>query len=62
MDADEHSRMTDEERAAFHRERHVFALVVTAAVTVVMFLVLLVLINHYEDTPMCGTGQDYGPC
>ncbi|MFF6786360.1 hypothetical protein [Streptomyces sp. NPDC012510] len=62
MDAEEHTRPTDEERAEADRRRHRFALVVTAAATVVMFLVLLVLIGHYEDTPMCGTGQDYGPC
>ncbi|MER6161993.1 hypothetical protein ABT147_41965 [Streptomyces sp. NPDC001868] len=62
MDADEYARMTEEERAEFARDRHVVALAVTAAVTVVMFLVMLVLIDHYSDTPMCGTGQDHGPC
>ncbi|WP_326579324.1 hypothetical protein OG250_17880 [Streptomyces sp. NBC_00487] len=62
MDADQYTRMSDEERAEFLRRRHVVAVAVTAAVTVVMLLVTLVLIDHYADTPMCGTGQDYGPC
>ncbi|WP_371578153.1 hypothetical protein [Streptomyces sp. NBC_01314] len=68
MDADAYARMTEEERAEFVRRRHVLALAVTAAVTVtvtvtvVMFLLMLVAIDHYSDTPMCGTGQDYGPC
>ena len=62
MDADEYTHMTEEERAQFVRRRQVFALALTAAVTVVMFLLMLVAIDHYSDTPVCGTGQDYGPC
>lgn len=62
MNADDYARMTDEERAEFLRRRHHVALAVTAALTVVMFMLMLFCIDYYADTPMCGTGQDYGPC
>ncbi|QFQ99559.1 hypothetical protein F9278_29220 [Streptomyces phaeolivaceus] len=62
MNADDYARMTDEERAAFLRRRHVVALAGTAAVGVLMIILMIVLNDYYADTPMCGTGQDYGPC
>jgi hypothetical protein len=62
VNADDYVRMTDEERAEFLRHRHHVALAVTAAVTIVMILLTLFFIDYYADTPMCGTGQDHGPC
>jgi hypothetical protein len=62
VNAEDYARMTDEERAEFLRGRHHVALAVTAAVTVVMLVLMVFFIDYYADTPMCGTGQDYGPC
>ncbi|MBZ3907094.1 MULTISPECIES: hypothetical protein [Streptomyces] len=62
MNADDYARMTDEERAAFLRRRHVVAVVGTALVGVTMVLLMILLNDYYAGTPMCGTGQDHGPC
>ncbi|MDX3644371.1 hypothetical protein [Streptomyces sp. MB09-02B] len=62
MNADDHTRMTDEERAARDRRSHLIGLAGAAAVVVVMVLAILYFNDYYADTPMCGTGQDYGPC
>ncbi|KFG07023.1 MULTISPECIES: hypothetical protein [Streptomyces] len=62
MNAEDHARMTDEERAARDRRSHRIALAVTVAVGIVSLLIMVWLNDYYADTPMCGTGQDYGPC
>ncbi|MFE7766748.1 hypothetical protein [Streptomyces sp. NPDC057438] len=62
MNADDHARMTDEERAARDRRSHLLGLAGAVAVGIATILLILYFNHYYADTPMCGTGQDYGPC
>ncbi|TQE40090.1 hypothetical protein Sipo8835_00710 [Streptomyces ipomoeae] len=62
MDADDYARMTDEERTEFDRRRHSSGLVAAGAAAVALALTLLLLITFGDSPPMCGTGQDMGPC
>ncbi|MFF7393089.1 hypothetical protein ACFZAE_32195 [Streptomyces scabiei] len=62
MKADDYARMTDEERAARDRRSHRIALATSAAGVILMLVLIAFFNDYYADTPMCGTGQDYGPC
>lgn len=62
MNADDNARMTDEERAAHDRRRHLLGLAAAVAVGIATILLIFCFDDYYADTPMCGTGQDYGPC
>ena len=62
MNADDYARMTDEERAAHDRRSHRIALAASVAVVIAMLVLIAFFNDYYADTPMCGTGQDYGPC
>lgn len=62
MNADDYARMTDEEREAYDRRHHVAGLAGAVAVVIAMIVLILYFNDYYADTPMCGTGQDYGPC
>ncbi|BBC35600.1 hypothetical protein SGFS_068940 [Streptomyces graminofaciens] len=82
MDADEHTRatddatdattdaitndtsdaMTDEERAEFLRRSHMKGLTAAVAMGLLLIVTLILMTAFGDHTPMCGTGQDMGPC